>query len=80
FILWILFIDNYNIISQYKTYKQIKTLEEKQVFYETEIEKDSIKLYHLKHVKKEQERFAREKFLMKKENEELFIIKQDDGK
>ena len=28
FILWIVFIDNYNIISQYKTHKQIQDLKE----------------------------------------------------
>ena len=37
--------------------------------------KDSIKLEQLQNNKKEQEKFAREKFLMKKKNEDVFIIR-----
>ena len=39
------------------------------------MEKDSTELYHLKNTKKQQEKFAREKFLMKKDNEDIFIIR-----
>ncbi len=80
FILWIIFIDNYNIISQYKTYKQIKDLKETKKFYKKEIKKDSTQLYNLRNNISEQEKFAREKFLMKKKNEEIFIIKQTNEK
>ena len=80
FILWIIFIDNYNIISQYKTYKQIRDLKETKKFYKKEIEKDSTQLYNLRNNTREQEKFAREKFLMKKKNEEVFIIKQTNEK
>ena len=80
FMLWVIFIDNYNIISQYKTYEHLKNLKETKEFYKKEIEKDSTQLYNLKNNTREQERFAREKFLMKKENEEIFIIKQTNGK
>ena len=80
FILWIIFIDNYNIISQYKTYEHLKNLKETKEFYKKEIEKDSTQLYNLRNDTGEQERFAREKFLMKKENEEIFIIKQTNEK
>ena len=42
---------------------------------EIEINKDSTELYHLQNTKEEQERFAREKFLMKKDNEDVFIVR-----
>ncbi len=80
FMLWVIFIDNYNIISQYKTYEHLKNLKETKEFYKKEIEKDSTQLYNLKNNTREKERFAREKFLMKKETEEIFIIKQTNGK
>ena len=80
FILWIVFIDNYNIISQYKTHKKIQDLKETKEFYKKEIEKDSIQLYNIKNNTREQEKFAREKFLMKKQNEKVFIIKQTNEK
>lgn len=78
FAIWILFLDNYNLLSQYRMKKKIQLLEEKKVFYETEIKQDSIILYNLKNIKEEQERFARERFLMKKQKEDLFIIPNPD--
>ena len=78
FTVWILFLDNYNLISQYNMKKKIGTLQEKKDFYKTEIERDSITLYNLKNIKEEQEKFAREKFLMKKEKEDIFIINKSN--
>jgi len=51
-------------------------LKQQQEFYKEEIEKDSTKIYNLNNNPEEQERFARERFLMKKENEDLFIIRE----
>jgi hypothetical protein len=78
FIIWIIFFDNYNLIKQYKIKKNIKELEENKLFYSNEIEKDSIEYKELLNNKEERERFAREKFLMKKENEDIYIIRRDN--
>ena len=51
-------------------------LEKQKKYYLSEIEEDSIELYQLQNNKEEQERFAREKFLMKKDNEDIFIIRK----
>ncbi|MEC7646545.1 MAG: septum formation initiator family protein [Bacteroidota bacterium] len=75
FTFWILFIDDYNLIKQYQLQKDIEQLEKKKAYYLYEIEKDSTELYHLKNTQEAQEKFAREKFLMKKENEDIFIIR-----
>ena len=56
--------------------KEFKQLKQQQEFYKEEIEKDSTKIYNLNNNPEEQERFARERFLMKKENEDLFIIRK----
>ena len=78
FIIWIVFFDNYNLIKQYKIKKNIKELEENKLFYSNEIEKDSIEYKELLNNEEERERFAREKFLMKKENEDIYIIRKDN--
>lgn len=78
FSIWIIFIDDYNLIKQYQLKQDINKLEKKKEYYISEIEKDSIKLYHLRNTKEEQEKFAREKFLMKKENEDIFIIRKKE--
>ena len=78
FIVWIVFFDNYNLIKQNKIKNNIEELEENKAFYTTEIEKDSTEFQDLLHDKEKREKFAREKFLMKKENEDLYIIRRNN--
>ena len=76
FIVWITFFDNFNIIKQSKIKKNIKQLEENKKFYIQEITKDSTEYYDLLNDAEKREKFAREKFLMKKENEDVYIIRR----
>ena len=76
FIVWITFFDNFNIIKQSKIKKNIKQLEENKKFYIQEITKDSAKYYDLLNDAEKREKFAREKFLMKKEDEDVYIIRR----
>ncbi len=76
FAFWIIFIDDYNLIKQHQLQKNVDALEDQKEYYISEINKDSTELYHLQNTKEEQERFAREKFLMKKDNEDVFIIRE----
>ncbi|MAW21557.1 MAG: septum formation initiator [Flavobacteriales bacterium] len=75
FTFWIIFIDDYNLIKQHQLQKNVNELENQKEYYTSEISKDSTELYHLQNTKQEQEKFAREKFLMKKDNEDVFIIR-----
>ena len=75
FLVWIFFIDTFDIITQVRMNNEFKQLKEQQEFYKAEIEKDSIKVYNLNNNPEEQERFARERFLMKKDNEDVFIVR-----
>ena len=79
FILWVVFIDDYNLINQSKIKNTVDDLKRQKEFYITEIKSDSIELYKLQNDPAEQERFAREKFLMKKENEDIFIIREKEN-
>ena len=76
FAFWIIFIDDYNLIKQYQLQENVKGLENQKAYYISEIKKDSAEKYHLQNTKEEQERFAREKFLMRKDNEDVFIIRE----
>ena len=76
FIVWITFFDNFNIIKQSKIKKNIKQLEENKKFYIQEITKDSTEYYDLLNDAEKREKFAREKFLMKKEDEDVYIIRK----
>ena len=79
FILWIIFIDDYNLINQSKIKNTVDELKSQKEFYINEIKSDSTELYLLLNDPAEQERFAREKFLMKKENEDIFIIREKEN-
>ena len=79
FAIWITFFDNFNLIKQSKIKKNIKQLEENKVFYNKEIIKDSTEYQDLLNDKEKREKFAREKFLMKKENEDVYIIRRNNN-
>jgi cell division protein DivIC len=79
FILWVVFIDDYNLINQSKIKSTVDDLKIQKEFYISEIKSDSTELYKLQNDPAEQERFAREKFLMKKENEDIFIIREREN-
>ena len=76
FIVWITFFDNFNLIKQSKIKKNIKQLKENKKFYIQEITKDSSEYYDLLNDAEKREKFAREKFLMKKEDEDVYIIRR----
>ena len=76
FSFWIFFIDDYNLIKQYQLQKDIDQLKNQKKYYINEIKKDSMQFYRIKYTNEEQEKFAREKFLMKKEEEDIFIIRK----
>lgn len=72
------FFDSHNWIKQNRLKQEIKSLQEKQIFYETEIYQDSMALHDLNTNPKTQEKFAREKYFMKKENEDIIVIINND--
>jgi cell division protein DivIC len=74
FFTYLLFFDRNNLISQYKIRNELKKLEEERTFFHEEIKKDNEKLKELITNPKTLEKFAREKYLMKKENEEIFVL------
>ena len=58
---------------------KVDELKGQKEFYTTEIKADSTELHQLKNNPAEQEKFAREKFLMKKDNEDIFIIREKEN-
>lgn len=77
-LIWVAFFDSNNWIKQARLQSEIDDLEEQKEYYLKEIEKDSIALFDLTNNTENQEKFAREKYLMKKENEDIIVIIKDD--
>ena len=77
-LIWVAFFDSNNWIKQYRLKSEIKELQQQKKYYQEEIKKDSITLFDLTNNEETQEKFARETYFMKKENEDVIIIIEED--
>ncbi len=62
------------MIDRWHFNKQLRELEQKRDYYQMEIEKNKQDLEALMGNKEKLEKFAREKYLMKKDDEEIFVF------
>ena len=74
FLLLIILGEN-SIVYSYKLHKQLNEMKAKKEFYIEEIKQDSINIIRLKTDMEAIEKYGREKYLMKKDNEDIFIIR-----
>ena len=77
-IFWMLFFDRYDILSQIKLKQQLQLLEEDKDYYMKETRKTKSELDELMSDNSKLEKFAREKYLMKKEEEVIFVIVSEE--
>lgn len=78
FVIWMLFFDGNSWLIHRELNKEKAKIENSKEFYKNEIKKD---LKEIKELNTESglEKFAREKYYMKKENEDIFIIEYEDS-
>ncbi|MDX9882351.1 MAG: septum formation initiator family protein [Prolixibacteraceae bacterium] len=74
FLIWIMFFDEHSLLQHYQNREKLRQLEEQEEFYREKIEADKRKLHELQTNDENLEKFAREQFQMKKENEDIFVI------
>ena len=78
FLVWMTFLDSNDLISRFKLSSKLRSLEKEKEYYQakiTEVETDRKELMTNRELL---EKFAREKYLMKKEKEDIFIIQEED--
>jgi cell division protein FtsB len=73
FLGWMLFLDNYSYFDHRFLDQQIEELEDNKTYYQQEIKKDKENIKLLKNPY-QIEKYAREKYYMKKENEDIYIV------
>lgn|SRR5210317_1143254 len=78
FVIWMVFFDTNSFFIHKELNDDIKALEENKEFYEKEIKEDNSFIQKMQD-SNEVEKFAREKYYLKKENEEIFIIESNDS-
>lgn len=78
FLVWMTFLDSNDLISRFNLGSKLNTLEDEKAYYQekiTEVEKDRTELMTNRELL---EKFAREKYLMRKETEDVFIVQEED--
>ena len=70
---WMIFLDNYSYFDHRFLDKQINELEDNKAYYQQEIKKDQENIKQLKNPE-QTEKYAREKYYMKKDSEDIYII------
>lgn len=78
FLVYLLIFDQYNFRAQYRLLSELNQLKEEKEFYQEELTKDSLTYYTLFDNQENLEKFARERFKMKKENEDIFLIVKEN--
>ena len=74
FLIWMTFFDENNFISLIENRFKLAELNDEKEHYLQEIKKSAEDLKLLQNDKELLEKFARERYLMKKENEEIFVF------
>ena len=76
FCIWMTFLDNYSYFDHRILDQQIQDLEDNASYYKEEIRKDQENIKQLKN-SEQIEKYAREKYYMKKDSEDIYIIEFD---
>ena len=74
FLVWMIFFDKNDLFSQYQYHQQVTKLKQERDFYKTQTDQVNKDLDELTTNPEKLEKFAREKYLMKKDNEDVFVI------
>ncbi len=74
FLVWMLFFDRNDIMLQYKYNTQLSDLEQQRDFYVKETAQVKKDLNELTTNRARLEKFAREKYFMKKDHEDVYVI------
>ena len=74
FVIWLLLLDTNNLIERYRQVVELRKLKQNREYYIKKIEEDKRKLYELKTDNHNLEKFAREQYMMKRKDEDLYIV------
>ncbi len=78
FLIWMTFLDSNDLINRFRMSAKLRSLEHEKEYYREkikEVEKDRAELMGTTELL---EKFAREKYLMKRDQEDIFIVEAAD--
>ncbi len=74
FVIWMLFFDQNSYLLHKNLDNEVNELNHDKAYFQNQIKVESLRLYQLQHNPEEIRRLAREKYLMKKDSEDIYII------
>jgi cell division protein FtsB len=78
FLVAIIFISDYNLRIRWKSGNNIKKLKKEIQYYKDEIESNKNKMNDINADDESLEQYGREKYFFKKDNEDVFILNEDE--
>lgn len=78
FLVAIIFFSDYNLRIRWKSDNNIKKLKKEIQYYKDEIESNRNKMNEIHADDESLEQYGREKYFFKKENEDVFILNEDE--
>lgn len=76
---WIAFVDSNDLLSQYRLSNKLANLKDQKTYYTEKIEEVKKDREELMSDKELLEKFAREKYLMKKHTEDIFVVVDEEN-
>jgi cell division protein FtsB len=73
-LVWITFLDRNDIWTTLKNRRELSRMRDQREWYTKEIERTNEQLHEISSNKQLLEKFARERYLMKRENEDIFVL------
>ena len=80
FVLWMLFFDRNDLFTQMERKKELREISRSKEFFTQRIAEDRKFSKDLQFNASAIEKYAREKYLMKRDNEEIFLVKPLENK
>lgn len=77
FAVWVSFFDGNSLLERAAVARKTAKLEREAVYYENVVSENKRRLHELKTDNDNLEKFAREQYLMKRSNEDIFIVVSD---
>lgn len=78
FVFWVGFFDEHSLLQHFQNKNKLEQLAKQEVLLRNKIVSDKRKIQELRTNLTNLEKFAREEFLMKKENEDVYLIVEED--
>jgi len=75
---WILLFDQNNMLDRFHDVKKLNELKQEKEYFKQKIQEDQRRMKELMSDKESLEKFAREEYLMKKDEEDVFLVIEED--